>query len=202
MQTEWNICLFYYLKTGQINQGINFLNTREHDFLQHESGMEKDMRVCIYDSIFILYFIAGEHANSLKWVNKIITGDWSGRRDVQCFSLLLFLIIQFEKKNYELIEYTYKHTYRFITENMGTEGKEILLLRFLKKAILLNNNKELLPAFNNLKQELLNHKSKANHPNLFDSFELLLWIDSKIGKVSMKELYASTKSGCMQNETN
>jgi hypothetical protein len=190
MELEWNIGLLNYIVSGQIDKGLQFLENNESDFLKHEDGMSKSMRIGIYDSISILYFVAGNYSVALKWANKIILSDWNVRPDVTCFSHLLALIIQFEKKNYELIDHTYKHTYRFITNHMGKGGLEYILLNFIKKAIFLSD-KELLHHFEELQQDMLHHSPKNDHPNFFELFDPFIWVESKLNRVSMKELYVN-----------
>jgi hypothetical protein len=191
MESEWNTGLLYYIKSGEIDKGLEFLKDQEKIFLENESGMSKTMRVGIYDSISVLYFIAGDYSAALKWVNKIILGDWSVRLDVTCFSHLLALFIQFEKKNYDLIEHVYEHTYRFITNHMGQDGIECLLLKFIKRAVFLSDDKQLPLLLKELKQDMLNHPSENTNPNFFELFDPLIWVDSKLKAITMKELYSN-----------
>jgi hypothetical protein len=190
MQSEWNMALVYYIRSGQINKGMQFLKDNEHAFIEHETGMSKGMRIGIHDSISVLYFISGDYSAALKWANKIILSDWNIRPDVTSFSHLLLLIIHFEKRNYDLIENIYERTSRFITDHMGESGIELLILRFIKKNIFLSSDLELLRSYRELKQDMLAHPKENYNTNFFEIFDPFLWIESKLKAVSLKELYS------------
>ena len=132
-----------------------------------------------------MYFGAKKYSKSLDYLNKIIYLDLGHlREDIQSYARLLSLLVHYELKNFQLLEYQIQSVMRFMSkmEDLNTMQKEILnfLSRILFKDNLTVNNE--MTRFRKKLEKQVHHQAETKS---FVYLDVLAWLDSKIQKVDL-----------------
>lgn len=141
-----------------------------------------------YYKIACMYFGSGDHKNTVKFLNLVINyKDIELRSDIQCFARMLNLITHFEMKNYDLIEYLVKNTYRFLSKMKDLQGVQKEVLFFLRK-LPSTPPEKLNEAFEVLLVELkqIQKDPFEKRPSLY--LDIISWLESKISGVTVQEV--------------
>lgn len=131
------------------------------------------------------YLILGNYDESLYWI-RIILNDKSNniRHDILGFVRILHLIIQYELKNYSILDYYIESTHRYLQEHDKLQAFEQLMLRFIKKLLAQPDfgvrETGIFQTTKNELIELTNNDSYARQA--VSAFYLLSWFDSKLTK--------------------
>ena len=144
--------------------------------------------ILFYYKIASLYFGNGDHKNAIKYLNMVINNtDTALRSDIQCFARLLNLITHFEMKNYDLVEYLVKNTYRFLSKMQDLHQVQKEILFFLKKLPSISPDR-LNDAFKNLliRLKLLQEDPFEKRPFLY--LDIISWLESKIEGVTVQKV--------------
>ncbi|HSH65993.1 MAG TPA: hypothetical protein VLB84_09390, partial [Bacteroidia bacterium] len=97
--------LAYYLFTNKHKEGVAYIDEIEKDLLENETLFNNSFFIASLDSFTMLYFLVGEYSKSLKYVNLILGYKNIMRSDIQCFAKVLNLMIHYELKNFDHLEY-------------------------------------------------------------------------------------------------
>jgi hypothetical protein len=141
------------------------------------------------------YFGCGNYSESLKWLNIIINKDEELRRDLRIESRLLFLIIHYELRNFDLLEYAVKSTYRYLRKMETPKGIEPLILLFIRKMGNVYSSRELTDLFIELKDTILQNAEIFKEYG----FNYLAWVESKISGLSYKEVIRNNYKKSKEN---
>ncbi|MBL8007530.1 MAG: hypothetical protein JNJ56_08365, partial [Ignavibacteria bacterium] len=183
--TELNL----YLRSGDFDRGIPLVKEIEEGLIKFGDKINKESEVLFYYNIAYLYFGIGDYENSLNWNNKIINDkELNIREDLQCFSRILNLLIHYELKNYELIEYIVKSTRRYLSNKNNLSKFEITVLNFLRKLISASKEEEKNYIFNLWKKELRNIAEDILEIKVFEYFDFISWLESKIEGKKFQEI--------------
>jgi len=130
-----------------------------------------------------IHFGAGNFAAFNKYLQDIIDkGEESPRSDIAAYARIMRMIVQFEMGKQDLLECTVRSVYRFLYRRKRIYKFEDILLRFIrKKAPSIDSPKKLLAAFKELHAELLPLTLDPYEKNAFSYFDILAWMESKIG---------------------
>jgi hypothetical protein len=149
-----------------------------------------DKLTCIYFLAYV-YFGAGKYQEALFLLNTILNekNEYPGITES---SMILILIIHFELKNFELLEYLIKSVYRRLRKQKTLNESQRELILFFKKTADAVSEKELKVIFKETKKRITNLKNSW----LAEYFDIESWLESKItGKPFaniMKEKYLRT----------
>ncbi len=132
----------------------------------------------------IYYFGCGDYDSSLKWLHMIINKDEDLRSDLRIESKLIFLIIQLELNNYDLIDYAVKSTQRYLMKKEPLMGIEPIILGFIKKMSNVKDPVNMKKLYIELKDLLDRNKEIVNEY----AFDYLSWVESKIQNRSFAEI--------------
>ncbi len=141
-------------------------------------------RVILTFQFAMYYFGCGNYNESLKWLNQIINNDDEVRRDLRTECKMLFLIIHFELKNYDFLEYAVKSTYRYLLKFQTLKGIEPLILYFIKKIASISNENELKELFEELRQKMIRNKEIVDEYG----FKYLYWVESRLSGTTYAEI--------------
>jgi len=186
-----NLILSMYPKTGEFDEGLELLQKMEREL---ESGVVQFLspihRLTHNFSGANIHFGAGNFAACNKYLLKITeTGEESPRSDIVAYAHIMRMIVQFEMKKQDLLEYTVRSVYRFLYRRKRIHKFEDLILRFIrKKAPLMNTPKETIAAFKELHAELLPLTKDPYEKNAFIYFDIISWLESKISDRTFAEV--------------
>lgn len=180
-----------YMSRGDFNKGIKLIKDAEktinNDFWKNLSKRDE------LSWLFIVaraYLSSGEYVLANSYLNKILNKSIDGvRDDIQCFARILSLIVHFEMKKYELLEYTVKSTFLFLDKRKRLYQFETIVLDFIKKQLpKINSQKELIMTFKSLKKNIEEVMKDPFERKALDYFDFISWLESKIENRTFAEV--------------
>lgn len=130
---------------------------------------------------FYIYFGTADYDKALDYLN-----DWLNlprsveRQDLQSLSRILNLIIHFEMNNSILLDNLFRSTYRFLKNRNRVFDFEKRMLDFIREVNTLTSKKEIKAAFIRLKTDFENYSKEPSQRVMFQYFDFISWVDSKI----------------------
>ena len=182
---------YYYIRTADFGNGLACITDIERDLSDMISETEFPAQVNFLNyNIAHLYFGAGEYRKALNYVITITRQPKSDfREDMQAFARILQLLIYFELKDTDIIEYQVVSAYRFLLKRKQLFGVEKSLLSFMRRISKKNLSDEmLLKEFIVLRDELTRITRKAEEKEALDYFDIIAWLDSKIQRRPFSEI--------------
>jgi uncharacterized protein YcgL (UPF0745 family) len=137
-----------------------------------------DNYLVFHNNCCLVYFHLGDYRKALQNINVSLNAPDSGiRTDMIIFAKIMNLIVHYELGNEELLPGLCKSTYRYMEKKWHVDRLEETLLNFFGKTIhRFTIPEERTIAFQELRKELAQALSKQ----VFQDFDLLAWVDSKI----------------------
>jgi tetratricopeptide (TPR) repeat protein len=187
--------IYLYLNTGEFQKGLEKADEIDKWIASNRSLISKYTQVVLTYNIAFLYFGTGNYHKALLWLNRLINDtEINIREDVQAYCRIFNLIIHYELKNFELLEYIIKSASRYLTRSNRLFKVEKLTLDFMKKAINLNQTQELYEALRSFKKDLLPLTRDPYEKKALQAFDFISWINSKLDRKSFQEVFAKTNS--------
>ena len=178
---SYNIELMVYNSTGQFEKGIGLMKDIEGGLKRFQGKLNQFREIIAFYEIAYLYFGAKEYSKSLQWMNKILDEKTTLAPDIQSFTRILNLIIHYELKNNDLLEYIVKSTYRFLYKRNRLYKFETSILNFIRKKVPnIIAQEEQIKAFKELKAELEEITKDSFEKQALEYFDFISWLESKI----------------------
>src|SRR5699024_10797662 len=108
---------FVYLYTARYNQhfmkgtftdGLYLVEVCERGLTQYREQIDEYRQLVFYYKIASLYLGSGSNAAAVRYLNKIVNLKiGSLKSDIQCFARILLLIVHYEMKHYDVLEYLF-----------------------------------------------------------------------------------------------
>jgi hypothetical protein len=118
------------------------------------------------------------------------------RGDLQSYARLLLLLSHFELGNYDILDHLAQSCYRFMQKKKNLTLVQEMLFRFFKNPFK-NVNRNMQPNFEKLLNTVLELKKSRYETRTFAYIDIISWLESKVKKVSMREIlearYAKSK---------
>ena len=167
----------------------------EQKIKQYEKQTADNILVSIRYNLVIIYFNLENFNMCLKWLNPILNYRKTNfLSDLFRSCQILNLIIHFELKNYELIEYKLKSVYKLFAVDRNLSLLETSLLNFIKTIIKPDMSKSLQFQFTAFDKEIRRIlKNPQERKTLFE-FDILSWIRSRIEKKSIIKVMRENKN--------
>lgn len=184
-----NLELLLYTSSGNFEEGVKLaVKTGKH--LSSEKTNIRRFDTQMNYRIAYCYFGLNNYSMANRYLNKILNQEEIDiRSDIQCFALIMSLIVHYELEHYELIEHTINSNYRYLHKKNKLYKFELLLLDFIKNTLIKRSFHDIpVYAYHELKkkiQKVIKDPLEKNALNLFDLFS---WIDSKIEKRTFAQI--------------
>lgn len=163
----------------------------ERKIIKLRNEIANSTYIIIVYKIVYLYFIQGKNADALRWFNNYYNkiNKETIRNDVQSISKILYLILQYESGNADILEYLIKDTYRWFLKQQRLFKYEKAILHFIRNQLGdTTDSKKLLRTFTLLKSDLEKIKQDRYERMAFDNFDITAWLESKISGRAFKEV--------------
>ena len=159
----------------------------EEHRLNHFIGTVKYLNIIFNFSS--AYLAAGDYKKSLFWLNKILNHTETETAEyIHCFARIVNLVLHYEMKDEELLEYIVRSTYRYLYKRDKLYKVESSILNFIRRSSKFDTEKKLLTAFKLLRTEFAVFAKDPYESRAFEYFDLISWLDSKIEKRSIAEI--------------
>jgi hypothetical protein len=192
--TSYDTELNLYLRTGDFKKGIPLVSDIEEGLKKFREKLNKETETLFSYNIAYIYFGINDYDNALKYLNKIINdSELNIRQDIQCFARILNLLVHYELKNYDLIEYSIKSTKRYLSNKNNLKKFELLTLGYIKKLLNSKSDEDRIYIYRTWEKELLKFTDDKLEINVFEYFDFLSWLRSKISGKNFTEIIKTKK---------
>lgn len=184
-----NIELTYYYQKNQFSKINEFEETVISVLDKYSKTFDLRLKQTITYYTTLLFFYDEKYSKSLQWVNKLLdsakntVGD-----DLISMGKILNIIIHYELKNFELLEYLIINTDNRLKKKVGDYNFEELILTSLKAQVKAKGKKEMMNDFLLLKEKIRIMEEDPKIKNMFAYFNLKCWIESKVQGIPLKEV--------------
>ncbi len=174
------------ISTGEFQEGLKELE-------QHKARMkkfdEKQFNLnTFYLQYFSIYFGVRDYKSALESLNEWLKLSRNiDRKDLQSLARILNLIIHYELGNTLLLHSLLRSTYRYLNKENRLFDFERKVLSFIKDSTKVHSKKEMKKTFETLKEDF---EKLSNDPSfgIFQMFDLIAWLESKISAKSFAEV--------------
>lgn len=173
--------LFLHIESRRFQEGAGRIKEIETALSGRENTMPDSYKITLYYYIFYTYFGSGKTTEALNWLNKLLNETpLHIREDIHSVAKIANLLIHYDLKHYDLLEYLIKSTYRFLSSRNRLYKFETVWLMFLRK-ILMNaiSAKEITTAFEELKNEITEVLHDPFERKVLEYFDFISWLRSK-----------------------
>lgn len=178
-RSVFGLLLFKLKKNySELNTHVKYI---EENLKNHAGDITLVREMDMYFNVAVAFFRNKNFGEALKWLNKILNHERAEeRQQVHRYARQLELLVHFELKNFELLDYKITNTQRYLVKkNLGDAFDKVLLNGF-RHLIKAKDKKELNRQLQKLSAEMkqlpANELQKVNE----EQFEYLSWIDSKL----------------------
>ncbi len=172
------------LKRGNFEPGYLRLQPLQKELELYEKHIVKHNLLTIYYLFAYVSFGAGKYKDSVRWLARIINdAEEDVLQDIHAFARIFSLIVHYELKNHDLLDYLNQQTVRYLNKRSKFYRAENILLKNLKKlSAVTHSAKALEKIFKNMETELLPLAQDENERKAFEYFDIISWIESKLSK--------------------
>jgi tetratricopeptide (TPR) repeat protein len=154
----------------------------------YQTKLNPARRAFLNFQLAVAYFGCGNYSASLKWVNHILNDkELDHKEDLFCFAQLFALVIHFELNHKQLLPYAIKNTQRYLKSRNKAYEFERIFLKYLNKLTKTDSPLDELDLLEEVIKEIQPLKTNPYESVVFDSFNFLLWMQSKVKKVPFME---------------
>jgi hypothetical protein len=175
--------IVFYIATGEFEEALKVVKRMEKEKFHLEVFRKnREHEINLYYNTALVYFGVNDYAACNKMLNKIILNEsWDIRSDLHCFARIIALISNYERKRTDLIEYSFKSTYKFLLNRKGIYKLERILLEYIRtKLQKAESRKQQTDVFKSLKMELELLEKDPDEKRALSYFQFIPWLDSKI----------------------
>lgn len=184
-----NAELLAYESMGDYEKGEDLVEEIISGLKKYRYKISKEDEILFYYNISRYYFGGENYKKSLEYVNKVLNDNEGDlRQDIYTFARILNLLIHYELKNYDLLDYIIKSTLRFIKKKQRNYEFENLFIKHIKRLVRAQQvEKELEQEYKNLKTELQRIFKDSNEQVALEYVDVVAWVNSKLQGVSYGE---------------
>jgi hypothetical protein len=179
-------------RMGDFEKSIQLVPDIERGMELFEDKINKEKQLLFNYNIAYAYFGSGDYRTALKYINVVLNDNEKQlRQDIYSFSRIFNLIIHFELKNHDFLEYDLKSAARYLNKyNKDYEVEKLFIahIKQLSKEEDITDQKKIFLAFNDKLSELL----KIERENvILEYFDIVAWVQSKLSNKSFQETIRS-----------
>ncbi|HLC84067.1 MAG TPA: hypothetical protein VJI69_09570, partial [Bacteroidia bacterium] len=184
----YQLKLVYYINTLSL-ESDEFVNESILEMEKLKNKLSKEVELTMYYLLALYFFMQNDFKGALKWNNQVMNDTSAGsREDLKSFSKILNLIIHYELKNFDLLEYILKSAYKHLLKMEHLHLFEKAILKFIHKLPKTNAKADIIPHFKVLRSEFIELEKDPNEDKVTRYFDFVSWLDSKIENKSFVEI--------------
>jgi len=183
--------IMYHTETGKFNKAVEYIEENEQKMQEmSRKGNFYEESIFVWFKSSVAYFGIGNFRKSLRIINEYINSSPDDiKMDSLCMAKIYTLVVHYELQNFDLLEYSVLSTIRFLKKKERLYEFEKIILRFISQSFVVSDKKEMTKAFTKLLIELKQLKENKFEQNVFEYFDYILWLKSKIeGKDFAKQI--------------
>ncbi len=188
-QNVYYLRLRYLMNSGKIFEAEVLVPEIEKGMQKYHANINKGRELSFYFNIAVLFLVSGKPKESLSFVKKILDeAQNDAREDIQQFARIFQLLLHYELKNYDLLDYLIRSTYRYLHRKNSVYQFESLVISSFKKLVDSENHEKEMLVFREFRNELYKLKCDQNVSKFLGVEEVFCWTESKLQNKSLEAI--------------
>ena len=177
-------------QTGQFENAVDLLPGIIKEYDSYKSELNQMEKIILGSYFALIWFGCGEYKKCIHVLNSIRNELSLGiRPDIDNFIRIFYIIAHYEAGNLDLLPHLTQSAYRTLQKQEQSGRFEKIIISFFKNELINSvNAKEIIGAFVELKKELLPLTKDADEKSVFEFFDYISWLDSKIENKPFAEI--------------
>jgi hypothetical protein len=173
---------------GEYQKALELVPQIEEGYRLYGNHINSLRKAYIDFQIGTIYLCLGEHSKALTWINNILNETKiDQKQDIYCFAQLINLILHFELNNVRFLPYAINSTKRFLKNRNRIYKFEEIFLKLISQISKSNNIFDLQEKLVDIEKDLQKLKDDPKEQIVFDYFDFLTWVKSKLHQKSFLE---------------
>ena len=174
---------------GDYRAALELVPQIEEGYRLYEGHINSLRKAYIDFQVGVIYLGLGEYSTALHWINNILNeGKIDQKQDIYCFAQLINLVLHFELNNNRFLPYAINSTKRYLKNRNRIYKFEELFLKLITQISKTNNVFDLQEKLVPIEAQLAKLKKDPKEQIVFEYFDFLSWVRSKIRQKSFLEL--------------
>ena len=187
--------LEYFIATYQYEIGAVYMNTNAAEIATVCAESDEFRVLVVQHAMSGLYLANGMYETANEMIIRTLESKILKKHPyIHSEVMLLNVLVHFELGNYQLLDSLLLNTYRMLSKRQLLYKTEKIIFKYIRKYLNNKEEAEVLKMFKTVKKELQAAKLDRFEKNALPTFDLIVWIESKIQGKSMVEII--TQSGC------
>lgn len=175
----YRMMLYRYYRVRDFEKAIEVINEFKESGLQNE--LHQDFKLLLNANCVSIMIASGNFKEALKWNNLVLNHeDLKIREDIYSVSKVKELLIHFELKNFDLLEYKIKSTYNYLNSREKLYKTEKIFLKYISKVFTFQSKKEIFNGLKELHGNLSPLKNDKLEKHFFTKFDFVDWLEKKM----------------------
>lgn len=181
--------LFLLIEQGDYKRAEELIPQIEEAYRLYGDQVNSLRQAYIDFKVGVIYLAMGEYNKALSWINRILNeSKIDQKQDIYCFAQLINLILHFELKNARFLPYAINSTKRYLKSRNRIYRFEELFLKLISQLSKTENIFDLEEKLIPIEKELVLLKEDPKEQGVFEYFDFLTWVRSKIQRKPFVEI--------------
>ena len=182
------------INEGVFEEGIELVEKVIEVMNQFEEYIEDSIKINNYYKFAYIHLALGNYSKALSFLNFLL-GNFEERYrpDIFAIAKLLLLVVHYELGNHQLLPYLVNANSRFVRKNRKLHLFEKHLFSFFKKFKTVHFSSSLVHLEKELQAKLISDFQKPKEKYILNYFDFLLWLESRINKISFMDAKKKAK---------
>lgn len=174
-----NTEILIYRNNGDLKRGRAAARKIEEWFVKYSNEIPSQLKVTLLSNTAAFYVIDEKYEEALRLTAVMLKeSSLKFRSDINFFARIFQLLLHYELRNYDLLEYLINSSYKFLKENNALRKAENALFDFFKQAV--KTSEEEHPAlFDELHFRLAKLQNDNYAISLMTTFDFISWAESR-----------------------
>jgi tetratricopeptide (TPR) repeat protein len=189
---SYNLELVLLHSMGEFQKSVDLIPKIESLQTKYGDKVSKEQEILLtYNKAYSCFGI-GDFKKALSYINIVLNDNEQNlRQDIYSFSRLFNLVLHFEMKNYDFLEYLIKSTNRYLSKQDRNYELENVCIKQIKKLSKTIQSSDRVIILEKMKDDLDELLKDQNEKVILEYFNITAWITSKIYKISFSEAVKS-----------
>ncbi len=187
--SECSLELFLLIDKGDFTKAEALVPSIVEAYRLYGDNINSLRKAYIDFKVGIVYLSLGEFSKALHWINKVLNENKiDQKQDIFCFAQLINLILHFELSNDRFLPYAINSTKRYLKNRNRVYAFEELFLKLITRMSKSDGFFDLEEKLIPIEKTLIELKKDPNERVVFEYFDFLTWVQSKLKRKSFLEL--------------
>lgn len=187
--SAYSIELSVYFERAEFERCLKLIPEIEQGIKKYQERISALRKAYFYFNIAIVYFALENYHLASRWINKLLNDQEIEKNlDVYCFAKIFSLVIQIELGDEQRLPHALRATQRFLEKKQKVYKFETMMLDFVGKMLGKQSRSDLKASYSKLLRDLKALRYDNFEKTVFDYFDLISWVESKVNNRSFIEI--------------